>query len=377
MSLIKENDTANNHFSLFVGGGEMASLMRSYNWETHPLGSPEGWPESLKTMMRLMLQSEFPMFIWWSEGLYMFHNDAYLPALGEKHPRALGASAREMWAEIWWQIGGIVEKIFEEGTPFYAKEMQIVLERKGFSEETYWTFSYSPAPKDEGGVGGIFCACNEVTSTVLGQRRLRVIKDIADATAQVQTVEEASSLTAKVLSENPEDIPFSLIYLLNGEGTQAHLLGQSGALSEEFAPRKIDLMQESRDNWRMADVWRSRKIEIIDLSAGNILLMSKGDETGYVRKAVVLPVMKPGEDQLIGFFVSAVSPKLEYDADYQNFHKLLAGQIATSIASVQAREEAARQQEELVGLFEQAPVAIAIMRGEKLVVELANNPMCE
>jgi PAS domain-containing protein len=193
MSLLKENDTANNHFSLFEGEGEMASLMRAYNWNTHPMGSPESWPESLKTILRLVLHSEFPMFIWWSKGLYMFHNDAYLPALGEKHPRALGASAREMWAEIWGQVGDIVQKIFEEGIPFYAREMQLFLERKGFSEETFWTFSYSPAPNNEGGVGGMFCACNEVTSTVLGQRRLRVIKDIADTTAQVQTVEEAGS----------------------------------------------------------------------------------------------------------------------------------------------------------------------------------------
>lgn len=377
MSLFKDNDTAYNHFSLFEGDGEMASLMRVYDWEAHPIGSPETWPESLKVTIRLMLHSDFPMFIWWSKDLYMFHNDAYLPALGEKHPAALGAPAKEMWADVWDQIGGIVEEVLEQGKPFYARELRLFLERKGFSEETFWTFSYSPAPGDEGEIGGMFCACTEVTNAVLGQRRLRIIKDIGNATAQVQTVEEAASLTAKVLSENTDDIPFSLLYLLNGEGTQARLLGQSGGLSEELAARNVDLRQESMDVWNMAAVWRSRKMQIIDLPVGNKQRWGKGGETGFVRKAVVLPVLKPGEDQLIGFFVSAVSPKLEYDAGYQNFHELLAGQMATSLASLQSREEATRQQEELVGLFEQAPVAIAILRGEKLVVELANPPMCE
>jgi PAS domain S-box-containing protein len=377
MTLREETDTANNHFSLFEGDGEMASLMRVYNWEAHPLGSPEAWPESLKTTIRLILHSEFPMFIWWSKDLYMFHNDAYLPALGEKHPRALGASAKEMWVEIWEQIGSVVEGVLEQGKPFYARELRLFLERKGFSEETFWTFSYSPAPGDGGEIGGLFCACTEVTNAVLGQRRLRIIKDIADATAQLQTVEEAGSLTAKVLSENTDDIPFSLIYLLNGEGTQVRLLGQSGKLPEEWATREVELRQENMDNWCMAAVWRSKKMKTIDLPVSNEQLWGEDNEGAFVKKAVVLPLLKPGEDQLIGFFVSAVSPKLEYDADYQNFHGLLAGKIATSLASIQSREEVVRQQEELVGLFEQAPVAIAIMREEKLVVELANPPMCE
>lgn len=86
--------------SPFLGGGEMGELMRAFNWDNHPLGPPAQWPESLKANIRLLLNSRFPMFIWWSKDLYMFHNDAYLPALGNKHPKALGARARMVWAEI-------------------------------------------------------------------------------------------------------------------------------------------------------------------------------------------------------------------------------------------------------------------------------------
>lgn len=378
MSRIKDKDTFSNHLNLFDGEGEMPSLMRAFDWDSHPLGPPSQWPESLKTTIRLMLHSDFPMFVWWSRDLYMFHNDAYLPALGKKHPHALGASAREMWAEIWGQIGGIVENILKEGQPFYAKELQMFLERKGFSEETYWTFSYSPAPDDEGGVGGIFCACNEVTKSVLGQRRLKTIKEVADATVQVETVEEAGFLTSKVLSVNTDDIPFSLIYLLNNEGTKASLVGKSGELPPEWAPGEVDLQHtDSQDTWSLADVWRSKKTKTIHQPLNKKQPQPKEEAAVPSAQAVVLPVLKPGEDRLIGFFVSAVSTKLEYDADYRSFYELLSGQIATSIAGVQAREEIVRQQEELIGLFEQAPVAIAILRGEKLVVELANSNMCE
>ncbi len=95
--------------NVFQGGGEMGSLMRAFDWENHPLGSPAAWPESLKANIRLILNSGFPMFICWSKELYMFHNDAYLPALGKKHPEALGSSARVVWTEIWEDIGVIVD----------------------------------------------------------------------------------------------------------------------------------------------------------------------------------------------------------------------------------------------------------------------------
>lgn len=187
------------------------------------------------------------MFVWWSSELYIFHNDPYLPALGKKHPSALGASASVMWAEIWEQIGSIVEEILKGGKPFYAEDLLIVL------EETYWTFSYSAAPNDEGGVGGIFCACNEATNKVLGQRRLKTLKDIADAMVQIQTVEQVCHKAGDVLAKNEKDIPFSLIYLLNREGTEARLLGQTGNLFKEAAPRVVNLSQADAI-WPLAKV---------------------------------------------------------------------------------------------------------------------------
>ncbi len=356
----------------------MGAMMRAYNWETHPLGSPAHWPQSLKANIRLLLHAEFPMFIWWSKNLYDFHNDPYTPALGNKHPTALGKAASEIWSEIWADIGGIVEQVMGGGQSFYAENLLLYLERKGFPEETYWTFSYSPAFDDQGQVAGVFCACTEVTNTILGQRRLATLKDIADAMAHIQTQEQVCQSASQVLSENQQDLPFSQIYLLTGNGRQAQRMGWSGTIGAQV-PTVISLEkdQAATDAWPLWQVQETKRQVLLEDLTLYIGGSATNDHQGTSTSVALVPIFRPGHDQILGFFVAAVSPRLEFDTDYQNFFGLLAGQIATSIASVQAREEMARQQEELVNLFEQAPVAICIMLGENYVVELANPGICE
>ncbi|MBA9078234.1 PAS domain-containing sensor histidine kinase [Rufibacter quisquiliarum] len=365
--------------TIFQGGGEMGALMRDYPWENHPLGHPAQWPQSLKTNIRLLLNSEFPMFIWWSKDLYAFHNDAYLPALGKKHPKALGMAARELWAEIWSNVGGIAEGILAGGKPYYAEGLLLYLERKGFSEETYWTFSYSPAFDDDGREAGVFCACTEVTSTIVGQRRLKSLKDISDAMSQIQTLEQACQMASEVLAQNPQDVPFSQIYLLNADHTKATLFGHSGQVARPLA-QEIELQgQTPTPEWPLWQVLQSKSMLLTGDQPGEPQRVPEtvaGSQQQQQQQAVILPIFHPGQEQLLGFFVSGVSPKLEYDRDYQNFHELVTGQIATSIASVRARQEARRQQEELENLFEQAPVAICILQGPEHVVELANPGIC-
>ena len=350
----------------------MGALIRSYDWDSHPLGPPEKWPESLKTNIRLILNSDFPMFIWWSKDLYMFHNDAYLPALGKKHPEALGASARAMWAEIWDQIGGIAENILANGEAFYAKELMMFLERKGFAEETYWTFSYSPAFNDAGEVEGMFCACNEETSSVLSQRRLKTLKDISSALAQVQSMDQLGNTACQVLNENQNDLPFNLIYFCNSVGSEAVLMGQSGFMARALAPQRINLAS-TEGIWPFAAILQSHESLIVDLPQQPSDAAVKYTAT----RAAVIPVFKPGEDVVIGFYVSGISNKQEYDESYKGFHNLLARQIATSFANVQARLEILERQEYLKDIFQQAPVGITMLRGRNYIVDIANPGVCE
>ncbi|WP_439883499.1 ATP-binding protein [Pontibacter sp. MBLB2868] len=363
--------------NMFSGDGEMATLMRSYNWDNHPLGSAAKWPISLQANIRLMLNSAFPMFIWWSDSFYMFHNDAYLPALGKKHPEALGASARDMWAEIWGHLGVVAEGILENANQFYAKEMLVLLDRQGFIEETYWTFSYSPIFNDEGEVAGVFCACNEVTSTVLGQRRLKTLKEISDAMNLVQTLEEACQAASTALYHDSKDIPFNLIYLLSGSGKEARLVGCSGNMKPEFVQPLIHLTKDKNLKWPLLQVQQEGQGVVVEGLSNDDFYSSGNFQIGFPDKAVVYPIFRPGEEVIIGFFISGISPQLSYDQDYISFHKLLARQFSTLIASTQSRIELARQQEYLIELFEQAPVGITVMSGSDFIVRLANKGICE
>jgi len=154
------------------GGGEMGALMRAHDWSTSPLGPPEDWPQSLRTVVSLMLTSKFPMFIAWGPQLVFLYNDGYRPIFGEKHPRALGVPFREVWSEIWSDIEPLVTKALA-GEATYHEDLHLVMERNGYPEDTWYTFSYSPVRDETGGIGGMFCACTETTREVKLRAALR------------------------------------------------------------------------------------------------------------------------------------------------------------------------------------------------------------
>ncbi len=345
----------------------MGALMRAYNWDNHPLGNPHNWSHSLKANIRVMLNSSFPMFIWWSEELYQFNNDAYIPALGEKHPESLGARAYEVWAEIWDQIGGITKDVLQSGKQFYTENMQLFLERNGYSEETFWTFSYSPAFNDAGEVEGLFCACNEVTDTVLGQRRLKTLKDISEAMSQSLVLDQAGQTACAIFNENAGDLPFSLIYLTNDTNTAVQLIGKGGELAEALAPESLSL-QQTETLWPLQQVRETGQPMLVALPA-------TGDASP--QQAAVLPIIRPGQDQVIGYFIAGISPNLAYNEAYKGFFSILAGHIATSITSVQSKQDLIRQQNYLNEIFQQAPVGITILRGPKYIVDIANSGVLE
>ncbi len=145
------------------------SLLNSVDWAATPVGPEPGWPQSLRTAVSICLESRFPMIIFWGADLVQFYNEAYIPILGAKHPRALGQRAIDCWPEIWQQIGPMLRGVLATGTATWSDDMLLRLERKGFVEDCYFTFSYSPIT-DENGIGGVFCAVTETTAKVLRER---------------------------------------------------------------------------------------------------------------------------------------------------------------------------------------------------------------
>jgi PAS domain S-box-containing protein len=152
-------------------GGLMGELIRQKDWSSTPLGLPENWPQSLRTTVNLLLNSKFPMFVWWGEELTTIYNDAYIIIAGEKHPDLLGKSGKKGWLEIWDALGPLVDKVFQ-GTSTWSDDQVLYMNRHGYVEETYFTFSYSPVMDESGKVGGLFCACIETTEKVMANRKI-------------------------------------------------------------------------------------------------------------------------------------------------------------------------------------------------------------
>ncbi|MDT9599435.1 PAS domain-containing protein [Sphingosinicella rhizophila] len=162
--------SASDSVSFLDGGGEMAALVRDFDWNGTTLGPPQDWPQSLKTAVGIMLSSKFPMFVAWGPELRFLYNDGYSEVLGGKHPAALGGRFEDIWFEIWPDISPLVDRALA-GEATYWRDLPLVMMRKGYEEKTWFTFSYSPLRGDDGAVAGMFCACVETTDTVLAERR--------------------------------------------------------------------------------------------------------------------------------------------------------------------------------------------------------------
>jgi PAS domain S-box-containing protein len=156
-----------------AGGGEMGALMRAHDWPASPLGPPDSWPQSLRTAVRLLLNTNHPMFIWWGERLVQFYNDAYRRTMGpERHPSALGQGGRECWAEIWPIIGPQIEQVMNGGGATWNENQLVPITRHGRLEQVYWTYGFSPIDEDDG-IGGVLVVCRDVTREHLAASALQ------------------------------------------------------------------------------------------------------------------------------------------------------------------------------------------------------------
>lgn len=153
------------------GGGEMGALIRSKDWSKTSIGTPDTWPQSLRITTSIILNSQFPMFVWWGNDQVTIYNDAYRVIAGDKHPALLGTSGPVAWAETWDQLAPLSDMVMK-GTSTWSEDQLLYINRRGYTEESYFTFSYSPVINDDGAVGGLFCVCIETTEKVLAARQI-------------------------------------------------------------------------------------------------------------------------------------------------------------------------------------------------------------
>jgi signal transduction histidine kinase len=331
-----------------AGGGEMGELMRSFNWSASPLGPASGWPQSLRTAVSIILNSRYPMFLFWGPRLAKLYNDGYRPVLGAlKHPAALGRPGPEVWPEIWDTIGPMVEQVIHRAEATWSDDLMLFMHRNGYPEECYFTFSYSPIRDESGGVGGMFCACTETTAKVLGERRLRTLGDLAAATAEARTVPDACLLAARVLADNAADLPFALVYLFEEGGRRARLAAAAGAGEGEAVRPPVIEVGAPDAAWPLVRVLVGGASERLDDLADRFPSVPVRPWPEPPKTALVLPIADRGQDHPVGALVVGVSPRRALDADYRGFLDLVAGQLSTAIANARAYEEERRRAEAL------------------------------
>jgi PAS domain S-box-containing protein len=185
------------------GTGEMADLVRAFDWSATSLGPIETWPEPLLTTVNLLLGSRHPLFLWWGEDLIQFYNDAYRPSLGRgKHPAALGQRGQDCWREVWQTIGPKLCSVLDGGESTWNVDQYLPIYRNGDQlEDAWWTFGYSPVRDTSGHIGGVFVVVSETTSRVLAERELNRNRE------RLQLALEAADLGT--WSYNPQDQTFT------------------------------------------------------------------------------------------------------------------------------------------------------------------------
>ncbi|MGJ5178294.1 ATP-binding protein [Bradyrhizobium oligotrophicum] len=332
---------------LFAGGSELAGLMLQFDWASTPIGPPEHWPQSLKTAVRIMLTSQQPIWIGWGRELIYLYNDAYKAIIGGKHPWALGRPTSQVWHEIWEDIAPLLAKASGGDQGTYVEAQLLIMERNGFPEETYYTFSYSPIPDDDGTPGGIFCANTDDTQRVIGERQLSLLRALANAGAEARSVDQACASCAHALAQEPRDLPFVMIYMTEPDGETARLEGLTGIGRDHPAVQpKLPIQPDAI--WPLAESMREQTALLVrDLAQSFGVAFPSGGWRQPPTRAVVLPIPPAGEAGRGGFVIAGLNPFRLYEESYARFLGLVAGQVAAAVSNGGAYDAERRRAEAL------------------------------
>ncbi|MGB6256619.1 MAG: sigma 54-interacting transcriptional regulator [Candidatus Sulfotelmatobacter sp.] len=330
--------------SVFAGRGEVATQMRSLDWSTTALGPVEQWPQALRTALRIVLGSGYPMTICWGPDFALLYNDAIRPVLGTKHPWALGRFGREVYPEAWDFIGQLYEAVLTRGQEAsFLADLLVPIIRNNYLEETYFAFSCSPIPDDNGQVGGVLTALLETTDRVLEDRRRHVLRDLASRTVGARNEEEVWHISAETLGQDRLSLPFTFLYEYRPSERQAYLTGVGVETDDVLHPPVIDCHGENL--WRF-DPALGRDGVVIEL----------GDRASRVtvpnwpvppKEASVLPIRLGEYGEALGFLVVGIHPGRAFDDAYRQFVHRITEQITIGLTSARAYTQERQRAEAL------------------------------
>jgi signal transduction histidine kinase/CheY-like chemotaxis protein len=352
------------------------ALLRTTDWSRTHLGPYEAWPQTLRGYVAMVLEMPTPAIIFWGPEQIQLYNDGYSVIMGPRHPRYFGAPYRECWPDTYPVIYPWMQKVLQ-GEVIEVERSLFVLTRHGFTEEAYFTFTFSPLRDDTGAITGILQPVVEVTQEVLAERRAETLRSLTPPPA----VSDAARHVIESLAASPGDVPFALLYGPDSSGELR--LRASCGIAAELAPERVPAAAVDAHTTGTPVVIDARQ-----LLGGREHVGTWGEPT---REAFVLPVTRSSADASRGVLVFGVSPRLAFDDRYRELFAAIARELAAGLDAEAAaraeralleRAEAARaeadaERRRLHTIFEQAPVAISILAGPAYVVEMANPLMCQ
>jgi PAS domain S-box-containing protein len=343
-------EIANPH-SLFEGG-EMGALIQTLDWSKTPLGPIEGWPLALRMMVKFLLANRFPLLLWWGPQYIMLYNDPYRPVLGDKHPASVGQPAAECFSDIWNVIGPLIDTPFNGGPATWIEDLELEFYRTTFTEETHFTVAYSPVPDESAprGIGGVLATVHEISEKVVGERRVKILRDLGTRSVEANTAEGACTVAARTLdAQGGKDLPFALFYLL--EGRRVHLAASSGVPADHpVSPAVIDLDSSDAKGWPVREVIESESPVVVDHLPYRFADVPPGPWADPPHTAIAMPIRSNLAHQPVGVLILGSSARLLFDDRYRDFCELVTSQVAVAIASARALEDERKRVEALAEL---------------------------
>jgi PAS domain S-box-containing protein len=333
--------------SVFGGSDETSACLRALEWSATQLGPVEQWPQSLRTIVRVVLGSGYPMAICWGPDYVLLYNDAYRPIAGTRHPWALGRGAREVYPEAWDFIESMYNSVMARGqTINYLSDVLVPLTRNNYLEEVYIAFSVSPIWDDNDRIGGVLNSALETTVRVIEDRRRQLLSALASRVAGARNEEEVWRASAETLGEDCLSLPFAFLYEYRPQEHQAYLAGASVETDEALHPPVIDCRGENLWQLDPALMKDGVLIELGDLASG----LSVPNWPERPKEASVVPFRLGEHSEALGFLVAGIHPGQAFGDAYRQFVRRVAEQITIGLASARAYEQERQRAEVLAEL---------------------------
>ena len=325
------------------GGGEMGERIRNFDWTKTPLGPPANWEQSLKTCVRIMLASSQPIWIGWSNQLIKLYNDPYKAIVGGKHPAALGQPASVVWKDIEPLLKQVMEK--DEGT--YVESQLLIMERNNYPEETYYTFSYTPIPGENGRPAGMICANTDDTARIINERALQTLRDLGKLSYREKSIREIYTSAAKILSENNKDFPLAQFYEIDEKTMHANAIAWAGDEGNyNFFPKSFNILTSDENTKNLRNAITNNQTVVSENNGRR-----KNIPTGFwpipPKQFLHIPLTISNNKLPGAILTVGLNPFRKYDTVYQQFIQLLSDQLSLEISNIYALEAERKRAEAL------------------------------